>query len=73
MKDYLIWLKSGETISGTANENTIEWLQNRFKNREYELEEIISFDDEDGTVFLDMNKVEAIAINKCCEDRKAGF
>lgn len=73
MKDYLIWLKSGETISGTADEDTIKWLQKRFEDREYELEKIISFDDEDGTVALDVDRIEAITINKCLEDKKVGF
>lgn len=73
MKDYLIWIKSGETISGTADEDTIKWLQKRFENREYELEKIISFDDEDGTVALDVDRIEAITINKCCENKQVGF
>lgn len=73
MKDYLIWLKSGETISGTAEEDTMKWLQKRFENRQYELEKIISFDDEDGTVALDVDRIEAVAINKCCENNQVGF
>lgn len=73
MKDYLIWIKSGETISGTADEDTIKWLQKRFENREYELEKIISFDDEDGTVALDVDRIEAITINKCYENKQVGF
>jgi hypothetical protein len=72
MKDYLIWLKSGEYINGTAKENTLKMLWDRFNNHE-DGKEIISFIDEDGAVIFDMDRVEAIAVNKCFEDRKAGF
>ncbi|MEY7998616.1 hypothetical protein AB8U03_00120 [Clostridium sp. Mt-5] len=72
MKDYLIWLKSGECINGTTKENILKMLQDRFKNHENG-KEIISFTDEDGAVIFDMDRVEAIAVNKCYEDRKAGF
>ena len=72
MKEYLIWLKSGETICGTAEEETIKMLQNKFKNHEYE-EDIFSFSDNDGTVVLDMDRVETIAINKCVGNKKVGF
>ncbi|MFL0197284.1 hypothetical protein ACJDU8_17215 [Clostridium sp. WILCCON 0269] len=73
MKDYLIWLKSGENICGTAKEDTAEWLLDKFKNREYELEKIISFDDEDGTISLDMDRIEAVSIMACCENKQVGF
>ena len=72
-ENYIIWLKSGETIFGTADEDTIKWLQKRFEDREYELEKIISFDDEDGTVALDVDRIESIAINKCYENKQVGF
>lgn len=72
MKDYLIWLKSGETISGTAKEDIIKMLQDRFKDHA-KGKNIISFPDEDGTVVLDIDRIEAIAINKCCENNQVGF
>ncbi|AND84263.1 hypothetical protein GTH52_07110 [Clostridium tyrobutyricum] len=72
MKDYLIWLKSGESISGTAKKDILEMLKDRFKDHKEE-REIISFPDEEGGVILDMDRVEAIAINKCIENNKAGF
>jgi hypothetical protein len=72
MKDYLIWLKSGETISGTAKEDIIKMLQDRFKDHA-KGKNIISFPDEDGIVSLDIDRVEAVSIMKCCEDKQAGF
>lgn len=72
MKDYLIWLKSGETINGTAKEDIIKMLQCRFKDH-IGGKEIISFADEDGTVVLDIDRIEAVAINKYVENNKVGF
>lgn len=72
MKDYLIWLKSGETICGTAKEETIKMLQYRFKDHAGK-KEIISFTDKDGDVVLDIDRIEAVAINKCIENKKVGF
>lgn len=72
MKDYIIWMKSGECISGTAKEETISDMQYRFGN--YQDEDIkLMFTDEDGTVVVDLSRVEAIAINKQSAINKIGF
>ena len=71
-KDYIIWLKSGECITGTIEESIIYDLHDRFKNSTGEMEKV-SFSDEDGRVVLDLSKVEAIGINKHCENEHVGF
>lgn len=70
MKDYIIWLKSGETISGTAEEETINNLQKCFS---LDSEEKVFFTDSDGAMAIDLSRVEAIAINKQPESNKLGF
>lgn len=70
MKDYIIWLKSGETISGTAKEETISELQKCFS---LDSEEKVFFVDSDGAMAIDLSRVEAIAINKLPETNKLGF
>lgn len=72
LKDYIIWLKSGECITGTVKENIINDLQDRFKDSIGETEKI-SFNDEDGKVVVDLSRVEAIGINKCYENKEVGF
>lgn len=70
MKDYIIWLKSGETISGVAEERIIKQLQSEFAK---DCEEKAIFVDQDGEVVIDLNQVEAIAINKQPDANKLGF
>ena len=65
-------MKSGECINGTAKEDILKMLQDRFKDYT-KGKNIISFPDEDGTVVLDIDRIEAVAVTKCFEDRKAGF
>lgn len=72
MKDYIIWLKSGECISGSIEEGIINNLQNRFKDSTVEHEKI-SYSDEDGNVVLDLSEVEVIAINKQYTNKSVGF
>ncbi len=71
MKDYIIWLKSGECITGTAEESVILQLQERFKDCVGG--EKISFLDEDGKMVVALDRIEAIAINKQPEATKLGF
>lgn len=71
MNDYIIWLKSGECISGTAKEEIIRQLQEQFVNSH--IDERISFSDADGIVVVDLNQVEAIAVNKQPAINKVGF
>jgi hypothetical protein len=70
MKDYIIWLKSGECVSGTAKEEDIMKLQEEFST---DGEGKVFFKDEDGIIVIDFSRVEAIAINKRNECNKMGF
>lgn len=70
MKDYLIWLSSGECIEGTAKESILKDLQQRFKDKS---DDIVSFSDTDGEVTINMNRVEAMAINNQLIENEAGF
>lgn len=71
MKDYVIWLKSGECISGSVQEEIISHLQERFKDCMNS--EKVSFSDEDGIVIIDLYSIDAIAINKQPSSYKLGF
>ncbi|EDK35279.1 hypothetical protein [Clostridium kluyveri] len=69
MKNYIIWLKSGETIRGIANESTLrtlecDFLYTRNKIRIFNRDRIHSFRDNEGAVFLNLNRIEAIFISK---------
>lgn len=65
-----MWLKSGETISGTmTNEEAIR-LKQWAKSLSQEPEE---FNDTDGLVIIRPERVEAVAINDSIELRKIGF
>lgn len=75
MEDYIIWLKSGECITGTAKEDVIKILQDTFINFT-EKNEKFSFADEDGRVVLKLSRIEAIGITKRNEEKhakQAGF
>lgn len=70
MKEYIIWLDSGECINGTAEEPVLKDLQQRFKNKS---DDIISFSDTEGETVIDMSKVQAIAANKLDDKSIIGF
>lgn len=72
MKDYIIWLKSGECIAGIAKEETIKLIQNKFKDSSGKVEKL-SFEDENGLVVVNINRIDAIAINDCCKYNQVGF
>ena len=72
MKDYIIWLKSGETVTGSVKEDIIDSLKDRFINSSGE-KEILSFNDEEGEVTLDLSRVEVIVINKQYTNKSVGF
>lgn len=72
MLDYIIWLKSGECITGIAKKEVVEELQNLFVNTK-EINEKILFKDLDGVAAIDLSRVEAIAANMQLETNKLGF
>lgn len=70
MKDYIIWLRSGECISGTADEEALKKLQDKYESS---FDGKIAFEDMDGSLVVDLTKVEAIAINNQPIPNKIGF
>lgn len=64
MKDYIIWLKSGECVKGTINDKR-KLLRRGIFN--------LKFSDTEGTVIIKRNRIEAIAINNVIETSKCGF
>lgn len=63
MVDYIIWLKNGNCISGMADADVMEKVQNIFG--EYDDDDrAIGFEDEKGTVYIKLNRIDVIAINK---------
>lgn len=62
MKDYTIWLKSGECICGSMEEDALLSLQDSFIKRV--AGDMVMFTDGDGKIVLSLDRVEAIATNK---------
>jgi len=66
VKDFIIWLKSGETIQGTATESSLDQLEHAWKlTCDMVGKKIVSFKEVDGNVIIDLARIEAIAINDC--------
>lgn len=70
MKDYIIWLRSGECITGTVKEDVIQDVKQKFDAKK---EQIIEFDDIDGHVAVSNDEIEAVGINKHLENKAYGF
>jgi len=69
MKEYIIWLKSGECISGTVNEDVAIML-----NENRKIVGRIRFKDTDGFVSVKASRIEAIGINFVADNnKKCGF
>lgn len=70
MKDYIIWLKSGESIYGTMDDEEINRLKGWLKsNQDYPGE----FQDTDGELIFFAEQVAAIAINATHDTDSIGF
>jgi hypothetical protein len=70
LKEYIIMLKSGDSITGIMKEAEARKLLNWYKSRRMELEE---FQYEDGVMVLDSGQVAAICINDFIDPEPAGF
>jgi hypothetical protein len=69
MKDYTIWLKSGECITGTVNDDVAIML-----NESHKILGRIRFKDNDGFVSVKASRIEAIGINFIKDSNKnVGF
>jgi hypothetical protein len=66
MKHYIIWLMSGETISGDIADELAESIA-------IDGRRVLRFSDTEGTVSVKRNRIEAIAINNVVETSKCGF
>lgn len=65
MKQYIIWLKSGEHVEGTIEDERKLKTLNPF---------ILRFDDTEGKVAIKKSRIEAIGINDIADNgSKMGF
>jgi hypothetical protein len=64
MKEYIIWLKSGECIKGTIEDEGVLFRKGLFN---------LKFSDTEGTVTIKRHRIEAIAVNNIIETNKCGF
>lgn len=73
MKEYMIWLKSGQCIEGEIEEDKAEKLLNTFKTFPESNSPYI-FTDSNGTVYLRLSEINGIAINDMPQINKSvGF
>lgn len=70
MKDYIIWLKSGQTITGTIFEEEIDKLQKWALSAPDTPGE---FRDTDGAIFIAPGQLAALSINEPEQTSKIGF
>lgn len=70
MKDYLIWLRSGQIIDGTMEDEEAEKLRKAYRDKLLGMQE---FTDTEGVVLLEIKDVSALGINKAISAKKAGF
>ncbi|HBF4490728.1 TPA: hypothetical protein KOO02_003682 [Clostridioides difficile] len=73
MKEYIIWFKSGNSISGVADEDVADKLMKDFIETGSYCKDLKVYLDEDGTTIIDLSQIEAISINNCSENNNIGF
>ncbi|MDX5661535.1 hypothetical protein SIM64_16580 [Clostridioides difficile] len=73
MKEYMIWFKSGNSISGVADEDVADKLMQDFIEVDSDCRYLKGYLDEDGTTVIDLSQIEAISINNCSETNNIGF
>ncbi|UDN58247.1 hypothetical protein [Clostridioides sp. ES-S-0010-02] len=72
MKEYIIWFKSGNSISGIVDEDVADKLMQDFIEADSG-RDLKGYLDEDGTTIIDLSQIEAISINNCDENNNIGF
>ncbi|EIS9402000.1 TPA: hypothetical protein UN993_003606 [Clostridioides difficile] len=73
MKEYVIWFKSGNCVSGTTDEYVSDKLMKDFMGADSDCRNLKGYLDEDGTTIIDLSQIEAISINNCNENNNIGF
>ncbi|EGT3745363.1 hypothetical protein KLP19_18885 [Clostridioides difficile] len=73
MKEYVIWFKSGNSISGITNKDVTDKLMKDFMEADSDCRYLKGYLDEDGTTIIDLSQIEAISINNCSENNNIGF
>jgi hypothetical protein len=84
MKEYIIWLDSGKSLTGKIDDETAEELAKCAVNLVATAKggnvqsirndvNMVSFDDTDGTLYVRLDKISAIGINNITESHRAGF
>lgn len=71
MVEYIIWLKSGECVKGTALEEDIKVLSDFGRKKLHP--RYISFADTEGVVAIRTRRIEAVGINTINDSNKLGF
>jgi hypothetical protein len=69
--DYVVWLKSGESLAGTAEESEIDKLIAAWKRPL--INRFCSVLDSDGVTIFRATDIEAIAKNTPAEYKATGF
>lgn len=70
MMDYIIFLKSGETLSGTMDETEVSNFIMAYRNK---TPGVLKFTDTEGFFLLEMENVAAIGFNQPGKSIPAGF
>jgi len=70
VKDYLIWLRSGQMIDGTMDDDEAERLSTVYLSKIYGIQKFI---DIEGVLILEMENICAIGINKAVGAKEVGF
>jgi len=69
MKDYLIWIQSGQCIEGTAEENELDNLIENWRNNH----KFFRLYDSTGYIVINLQSVQAVAVNNIEQGKQAGF
>jgi hypothetical protein len=70
MKSFIIWLDCGECIEGNAEEIDIVELIHKWKTGTGGQEKLV---DSEGYTFINLSKVQAIAVNDIADSKPVGF
>ncbi|MBH7983479.1 hypothetical protein I6A78_13790 [Clostridioides difficile] len=73
MKEYVIWFKSGNSISGIVDGDVADKLMQDFIESDSDCRYLKGYLDEDETTVIDLSQIEAISINNCNENNNIGF
>ncbi|WP_312694106.1 hypothetical protein [Caproiciproducens sp.] len=71
--DYIVWLKSGQSVEACADEKVVDDLVNTWESTDERFRSIYHIADDDGVTVIKLSEICAIAKNRAESMKSSGF